>query len=124
MDPTQSEPAQTPDWYSGSINVYDNPTYLNAQCTACHIYSTTTEYNSFYSGKHSFHVFGEGFLCSECHDYSALAGTHFTGLNTSVISAGTASATIWHGPGYNVKYDGVTCTGGCHNPVTLHYWWQ
>jgi hypothetical protein len=119
MNPPESAPAQTPDWYTGTINVYDNPSFLNAQCTACHIYGTA-EYNGFYSGKHFKHAISEGFLCSECHNYAKLADTHFTGLSTSVISAGTASATILNG----LKYDGATCTGLCHNPTVLHYWWQ
>ena len=127
MNPPQSDPGQTSDWYTGAINVYDNPTYLNAQCKACHIYGTT-EYNGFYSGEHFVHVFSPdlstptptdylyNYACDSCHDYNKLAVTHFTGLSTTVISAGTASATI-----LDIRhYDGTTCTS-CHGPG--ENWW-
>jgi hypothetical protein len=125
--PPQSEPAQTPDWYTGAINVYDSPQFDYAQCTACHVYGTT-EYNGFYSGKHLIHCFGWdpyaaqfvfGYLCDACHDFNKLAVNHFTGLNSPVISAGTASATIWD----YLKYDGTKCNQGvCHGPGKN--WWQ
>jgi hypothetical protein len=129
MDPPESAPAQTPDWYTGAINVYDNPTYLNAQCTACHIYGET-EYNSFYSGKHLIHVFGKkpfatqppyyvfNYPCDSCHDYNKLAVNHFTNLSSPDISAGAASATILD----SLQYDGTTCNqGACHGPGKN--WW-
>jgi hypothetical protein len=130
VNPPQSTPVQTPDWYTGTINVYDSPSYLNAQCTACHSYGVT-EFNGFYSGKHFIHVFGRdpfatqppyyvyNYLCDSCHDYNKLSVTHFTGLNTSIISAGAASATILN----ILKYDGTSCNqGACHGPG--YNWWQ
>jgi hypothetical protein len=128
MAPPQSEPAQTPDWYTSTIDVYNSPTYDFAQCTACHVYGTT-EYNGFYSGKHLIHCFGwdpyakqfvVGYLCNACHDFNKLAVNHFTGFNSPVISAGTASATIWD----SLQYDGTSCSNHrCHSPY-LRYWWQ
>ncbi len=123
----QSEPAQTPDWYTGAINVYDSPRYDYAECTACHTYGTT-EYNGYHSGKHLIHCFGWdpygmqfvfGYLCDACHDFNKLSVNHFTGLNSPVISAGTASATIWD----YLQYDGTSCNhGACHGPG--YNWWQ
>lgn len=121
QNPPQSDPGQTPDWYTGSIDVYNSPTYDFAQCTACHVYGTT-EYNSFFSGKHLIHCFGWnpyaqqytfGYVCAACHDFNKLSVTHFTSLSSSVISAGTASATILD----YMKYDGTKCNQGvCHGP--------
>jgi hypothetical protein len=127
QNPPQSEPAQTPDWYTGTIDVYNIPTYDFAQCTACHVFGTA-EYNGYYSGRHLIHGFGWNpyenryelnHVCAACHDFNKLAVKHFTGLNSPVISAGTASATILN----NLKYDGTTCNQGvCHG--FRGNWWQ
>jgi predicted CxxxxCH...CXXCH cytochrome family protein len=119
QNPPQSGLAQTPDWYAGSITV-------GSQCQACHIYGTT-EFNSYYSGKHFFHLGGEGVLiatCTDCHDTIKLTNSaiHFTNLGSHVISAGTASATTWSW----LNYNGITCTNattGCHQGETRN-WWQ
>ncbi len=128
MNPPQSASAQTPDWYTGSINTYDYPYFANAECTACHSYGTA-EHNGFYSGKHFLHVFERidyatqppyytfNLICNACHDYDKLSVTHFTGLNTPLISSGTASATLWDW----MQYNGTTCTA-CHGPN--ENWWQ
>jgi predicted CxxxxCH...CXXCH cytochrome family protein len=112
--PPQSSPAQTPDWYTGSITV-------NEECSTCHIYGTT-EYNSYVSGKHKQHVVDRAHPCINCHDTIKLAVSHFADLGTAVISAGTASATTnsW------LYYNGTTCTNaniGCHQGETRN-WWQ
>ena len=113
--PPQSDPAQTPDWYTGSITVSDKN-----QCKSCHIYGTT-EYNSYLSGKHYKHVVEDGRACDICHDTIKLSdrSTHFAGLATSVISAGTASATTWSW----LNYNGTTCTyAACHSGETRTWW--
>jgi hypothetical protein len=115
--PPQSMAVQTPDWYTGTINVYENTT--NEQCTLCHSYCTT-EYNGFYTGKHFNHVFTEGYPCYTCHDFTKLAVNHFTGLNTSIISAGAASATILD----TLQYDGSMCLKHCHTSPLGSTWWQ
>jgi len=111
QNPPQSDPAQTPDWYTGSISVSDPN-----QCKVCHIYGTT-EYNSYLSGKHYKHVVVDGRHCDICHDTIKLSdrSVHFENLATPVISAGTASATTW----WWLNYNGVTCTyAACHSGET------
>lgn len=118
-NPTQSDLAQTPDWYNGTITV-------STQCDQCHIYGTI-EFNSYNSGKHFFHLGGEGVAyatCASCHDTVKLSNpaVHFPSLNSPIISAGTASATTnsW------LNYNGTTCTNatsGCHSGDTRN-WWQ
>ncbi len=119
QDPAQSTPAQTPDWYTGAINV-------DTQCSACHIYGTS-EYNSYSSGQHFFHLGGEGVIyatCIDCHDTTKLAVGHFSDLRSNTISAGTASATIHN----YINYDGTTCSyggSGCHGgSYAPRNWWQ
>jgi len=97
---------QTPVWLIGTINV-------NTQCTSCHLYGTapaTPEYNSFYSGKHGFHIKVEGISCTECHDTAKLTVDHFTTLDTPTVE-GSASATILNSLGYS----GGSCTPDCHD---------
>jgi predicted CxxxxCH...CXXCH cytochrome family protein len=116
LQSNQSSTSQTPDWYTGSIAV-------GSQCQACHIYGTT-EYNSYYSGKHFFHLGGRGNIyatCTDCHDTTILsnASRHFPDLGSNVISAGTASATTW----WWLNYNGTTCTyAGCHQGETRTWW--
>ncbi len=124
QDPPQSDPAQTPDWYStSSMNLLDANT-----CKQCHIYGTA-EYNSHSSGKHFEHLGGLGYnlrSCTDCHDPFKLPISHFTDLGTSVISAGAASATMRD----DVYYDGANCTNACHTifsngtyiPETRNWW--
>ena len=51
-------------------------------CTSCH-QSGTTEYISYHSGQHTFHV-GQGIICSDCHDMSNDAA-HFANVTTKVF---------------------------------------
>lgn len=104
-----SDPAQTPDWYNGSISLNDT-----TQCFLCHIYGNTL-YNGYFSGKHYLHVIVRGMTCISCHDTLKLtnASFHFPNLRAHVISSSTASASTnsW------LNYNGTTCTNatvGCH----------
>jgi len=91
----------TPIWSSGLID-------LNTQCTSCHAFGTT-EYNSFASGQHDFHVNEEHFTCVQCHDTLKLSQSHFTSLNTSTME-GPASSTLLS----TLTYTNRTCTPLCH----------
>lgn len=99
----------TPDWLTGSIDVYGGGT---AGCQQCH--ESSGEYNAYSSGRHNKHV-GDGFSCTACHDVAVLqtgvAGeSHFSGLATQGFELDPAD-TINSGLGYN----GSTCsTAGCH----------
>ncbi len=95
----------TPDWLSGSIDVA-------TQCTSCHSFGTT-QYNSFVSGQHYFHVVLTNIDCRACHDVSKLTQSHFKSLNTSTME-GPASATIQDFVGYDPAT--ATCSLGCHAP--------
>ncbi len=93
----------TPNWLTGTINV-------STQCTSCHSYGTS-EYNSFVSGEHGFHVNVLGIACTACHDTTKLAVSHFTTLNTQVME-GPASATL--NASLNYVPATITCTPACH----------
>ncbi len=93
----------TPPWLTGTINV-------STQCTSCHALGTS-EYNSFISGQHYFHVVLQGLNCNFCHDVVKLSVSHFTTLNTPTIQA-PASATIEDYVNFNPAT--LTCTPGCH----------
>ena len=102
----------TPDWQTGALVVND-------QCTICHV-SGTTQFNSYASGEHTFHVnlFGAGAAtCALCHDTAALAVDHFTTLADNSISPAVASATIG-GPFITTFTAGAgtsgTCNAACH----------
>ncbi|MGE5172385.1 MAG: CxxxxCH/CxxCH domain c-type cytochrome, partial [Betaproteobacteria bacterium] len=59
QSPPQSTPGQTPSWLTGTIDV-------NTQCTACHVLGSgagVPENNSYYSGEHERHVYGEQIAC-------------------------------------------------------------
>jgi predicted CxxxxCH...CXXCH cytochrome family protein len=105
QNPPQSTLSQTPSWLTGTIDV-------TTQCSACHIYGTA-EYNSYRSGRHNLHVNQQGRACTECHDTTKLAVSHFTTLNTAVME-GPASATILN----SVNYNGTTCDPACHGRET------
>lgn len=92
---------KTPVWTTGALNV-------DSQCGLCHE-SGTTEYNSYFSGEHDFHVSSLGLSCTDCHDTVKLAASHFTTLYTTTME-GPASATLLDSAGYN----GSTCTNDCH----------
>ena len=102
----------TPNWQTGALVVND-------QCTICHV-SGTTQFNSYASGEHTFHVnlFGAGAAtCALCHDTAALAVDHFTTLADNSISPAVASATIG-GPFITTFTAGAgtsgTCNATCH----------
>ena len=99
----------TPGWNSGtSIDV-------NTQCTSCHAFGTT-EYNSYESGEHLFHVITKGILCVSCHDSAKLGmdSNHFKYLDTTVME-GPAAASL----NSSLNYAGNSCTPKCHG---LDFW--
>jgi predicted CxxxxCH...CXXCH cytochrome family protein len=115
-----STPGNTPAWYGGTIDV-------NSDCTKCHVLGSAAgnpENNSYYSGKHYFHVYDPNVngaplpaACTVCHDTAKLALVHFTSL-TAPISEATASTTI----NSAVNFNGTTCSPnaalqltGCHS---------
>ena len=91
----------TPVWATGTIDV-------STQCAACHAYGTG-EYNSYHSGRHDKHVNELHLPCTNCHDTTKLAVSHFTSLNTPTIE-GPASATLKS----SVSYTGGSCAPLCH----------
>ncbi len=95
----------TPLWAFGIMDV-------DTQCTSCHAYGTS-EYNSYNSGEHYFHVITLGLRCTLCHDTAKLAGTHFSHLDTPAME-GPASGTLLSSTNYN----GATCTLTCHGTRT------
>jgi predicted CxxxxCH...CXXCH cytochrome family protein len=97
----------TPGWASGtSIDV-------GTQCTSCHIYGTT-QYNSFFSGKHDKHINDLHFPCNRCHDTAKLALSHFQNLNTQSME-GPASETIYSFLRYTFDvYGNRLCGAACH----------
>jgi len=114
-----STSVSTPAWYAGSITVA-------TQCTSCHVFGTT-EYNSYSSGHHFFHVWDPNngpdpngqnpkVSCTVCHDATKLAANHFTSLGTSAME-GPASATILNSLNYNSPNPG-NCTPSCHGRET------
>jgi len=109
----------TPAW-TGSINV-------NEQCNSCHEYGTS-QYNSYNSGLHDLHVFGDGMACLDCHNVTKLATGHFTNLETPTFEQDPGATIGGDNPGvgtgtYVSKYNIVTdtCTTQCHaDPIV----WQ
>ncbi len=105
----------TPNWLSGAIDV-------NTQCTLCHSYGTS-QYNSYVSGQHYLHVLDPGngpqpkLFCTDCHDTTLLAVSHFTSLSTPAME-GPASGTL----NSSVQYDGTGCANSCHGGVWFS--WQ
>jgi predicted CxxxxCH...CXXCH cytochrome family protein len=100
----------TPDWNTGTINVYGGGT---AGCQQCH--KASGETNSYVSGEHSLHL-GVSFIdCLSCHDIAVLqtgiaGNSHFSGLATSTFEL-APQQTIKT----SIGYDGTTCnTPGCH----------
>ena len=95
----------TPNWITGAIDV-------RSQCGACHTFGTASqnpEYNSYYSGQHNRHVNREGIGCTNCHDTTKLASTHFTNLNTTAMSPASASL-----GNQIISYSGGSCSPRCH----------
>ncbi|NTV14342.1 MAG: CxxxxCH/CxxCH domain-containing protein [Desulfobulbaceae bacterium] len=106
----------TPVWQTGSIAV-------DTQCTSCHT-SGTSQYNSYFSGKHSKHV-GRGYSCTICHNTSKLAGGHFTNLATSTFeqdpatTIGGGSTSVGNYAPSATKATSGTCSSiACHGSET------
>jgi predicted CxxxxCH...CXXCH cytochrome family protein len=97
----------TPDWLTGKIDVA-------TQCTSCHAFGTS-EYNSFVSGQHDFHVNTLAKPCIACHNSLKLSQNHFTSLNTTMLE-GPAAATIGGGQTEVTDYTNGTCISDCHVP--------
>lgn len=92
----------TPLWETGFIDV-------DTQCRSCHVYGTT-QYNSYFSGRHDKHVNEKRLDCSVCHDPSKLRNGHFGNLSTAGFEL-APSATIKSSLSYN---NGTCQTPGCH----------
>lgn len=97
----------TPGWLSGqTIDV-------TTQCSSCHAYGTS-EYNSYASGQHNYHVNVRQWQseCWRCHDDTTLADVHFSGLNSTALD-GQAYLTLNSATGYD-KNTGK-CLALCHS---------
>lgn len=113
----------TPPWRSGRIDV-------GTQCISCHgsrAQQPPDQFNSYFSGRHDFHVFAVGLTCIQCHDSGKLAIGHFVNLNTPVFEQ-TPASTIRD----VVNYAGGSCTPnnaagnffiGCHTVPPLTRVW-
>lgn len=113
----------TPNWRSGSIDV-------NTQCIFCHssrVQEPPDQYNSYFSGRHDFHVLGIGLTCPQCHDTAKLATGHFVNLGTPAFEQAPPT-TIRDA----VNYAGGSCTPdnrpgnfdiGCHPAPPLTRVW-
>ncbi len=101
---------------------------MNTQYALCHVLGPSAdspENNSYFSGQHELHVYGEASgaftqpACTVCHDTTKLAAVHFTSL-TAPISEATASTTI----NSAINFNGMTCNPsaggltGCHSTHT------
>lgn len=104
----------TPPWKVGFINV-------STECASCHI-AGTTQYNGYFSGRHSLHVNSIGLACTVCHDTAKLASptppSHFSNLYTTTFEL-APSLTLRN----VLQYSGGSCTPnqapgnfpiGCH----------
>ncbi len=93
----------TPVWTNGNIVV-------NTQCTSCHA-SGTTQYNSYFSGRHSKHC---RYACTVCHNTSTLQTGHFDNLATTSFEQ-TPATTIGGGSTSVGLYQSGTCSSiSCH----------
>lgn len=119
----------TPAWRGGTIDT-------DTQCDLCHrsrVQEPPEQFNSYFSGKHDFHVFIFGTVptisptCTQCHDTGKLAQGHFAGLNTAAFEQAPAT-TIRDA----VNYSGGSCTPvntpgnfsiGCHPAPPLTRVW-
>jgi predicted CxxxxCH...CXXCH cytochrome family protein len=101
-------------WQTGNLTV-------NTECTSCHV-SGTSQYNSYASGEHPFHVnlFGAtATTCSQCHNTTTLALNHFTTLADNSMSPAVASATIGGAGTFITTWvagagTSGTCNAQCH----------
>lgn len=94
----------TPQWDVGVINPL-------TQCASCHV-AGTSQYNSYNSGEHSYHITTIGLPCTDCHDMSVSSGinSHFSNMATPAFELNPA-LTI-RTP---VNYSGGSCAPG-NNP--------
>jgi predicted CxxxxCH...CXXCH cytochrome family protein len=97
----------TPSWSTGTLDV-------NTQCTSCH-QSGTTQYNGYFSGKHTKHIDDVKLSCPICHSTTKLQATHFTTLNTTAME-GPASGTLNDA----LQYNGVSCNPSAGGLVGCH----
>jgi len=107
----------TPDWQTPEADAID---VVNA-CTSCHI-SGTTQYNSYFSGRHDLHInsdrFGGGLsateMCKLCHDAAKVNVTgHFQNLATPAFEQPPRETLL-----PDVLYNGDTCNPRCHRNET------
>lgn len=104
----------TPDWWTATPNPIDVP---NA-CLSCHV-SGTMEYNSYFSGAHTWHidVFGlSAATCKLCHDAEKVnVSGHFQNLSTPAFEQPAVEtilpAVLYNGNTCNPQLGGLT---GCH----------
>lgn len=119
----------TPPWRSGAIDV-------GTQCNLCHrsrVQEPPEQFNSYFSGRHDFHVFIFGAAaplsppCTQCHDSGKLTPGHFADLATPAFEQAPAT-TIRDA----VNYAGGSCTPdntpgnfslGCHPAPPLTRVW-
>jgi len=103
----------TPDWQTATTNAIDVP---NA-CLSCHI-SGTTQYNSYFSGRHGSHITEFGLSatsCKRCHDAAKVdVAGHFQNLATPAFEQSPRETIL---PA--VQYIGNRCSttgelAGCH----------
>ena len=108
----------TPAW-TGSIKIVAGD---NALCNSCHEKGTTPgkpQYNSYYSGRHAYHLDTVKANCTDCHNINTLLlfDKHFGGVaGKKLVNSGQ---TVGNGtPTKIVKYTGGGCTtaDGCHRP--------
>ena len=102
----------TPNWLTGSLNP-------DAQCTNCHQSSSVgNELNSYSSGLHNFHINDEGVTCTECHNTTKLATSHFTNLANPGQWLDSAGLTIDGGTTEIPEGDYIegtqSCNPNCH----------
>jgi predicted CxxxxCH...CXXCH cytochrome family protein len=113
----------TPPWRGGVIDVA-------TQCTLCHrsrVQEPPDQFNSYFSGRHDFHVLGIHLACTQCHDTDKLALGHFVNLNTAAFEQVPATTVR-----DVVGYVGGSCTPlntpgnfsiGCHPAPPLTRVW-
>jgi predicted CxxxxCH...CXXCH cytochrome family protein len=77
----------TPPWRGGVIDVA-------TQCNLCHrstVLEPPDQFNSYFSGKHDFHVSGIHLTCIQCHDTGKLVSGHFVNLATTSFEQAPAT---------------------------------
>jgi predicted CxxxxCH...CXXCH cytochrome family protein len=94
----------TPDWQTATTNAID---VVNA-CTSCHV-AGTTQYNSYFSGRHGSHITEFGLsatTCKRCHDEAKVNVIgHFQNLATPEFEQAPPETIL-----PDVQYIGNTCS--------------